>query len=72
MQILAKYLDFLDIFLEKKALILLEITKINQHAIELQEDQQPFYRSIYSPSPIELEILKFTLKPTLLMTLFGL
>ena len=34
MQILFKYLDFLDIFLEKKALILLEVTNLNQHAIE--------------------------------------
>lgn len=27
---LTKYLDFLDIFLEKKVLILLELTKLNQ------------------------------------------
>ena len=32
-----KYLDFLDIFLKDKALILPKITELNQHAIELQE-----------------------------------
>ena len=36
-----KYSDFLDVFLEEKASILLEITEVNQHAIKLQEDQQP-------------------------------
>ena len=36
-QILSKYLDFSDIFLEKKTLILLEATELNQHAIELQK-----------------------------------
>lgn len=30
-----KYSDFLDIFLEKKALVLLEMTKFNQHVIKL-------------------------------------
>ena len=34
MQILSEYLDFLDVFLERKALILLEATNLNQHAIE--------------------------------------
>ena len=39
MQIPSKYLDFLDVFLEKKALILLKATNLNQHAIKLQENQ---------------------------------
>ena len=34
-KILAKYSDFSDVFLEKKALVLPEITKFNQHTIEL-------------------------------------
>ena len=33
--ILTKYLDFSNIFLEEKALILLEIIKSNQYAIKL-------------------------------------
>lgn len=36
-KILAKYSDFSNVFLEKKALMLLEITKLNQYAIELQK-----------------------------------
>ena len=34
MQIAFKYLYFLDIFLEKKVLILLDSTKLNQYVIE--------------------------------------
>ena len=34
-QIPSKYSDFLDIFLEERASILLEITDPNQHTIEL-------------------------------------
>lgn len=30
-----KYLDFINVFLEKKASILLKITNLNQYAIEL-------------------------------------
>ena len=53
-----KYSDFSDIFLEKKALILSKVTKLNQHAIELQKDQQPSYGSIYSLGPVKLKMLK--------------
>ena len=34
-KILTKYSDFLNIFLKEKALILSEITKLNQHVIKL-------------------------------------
>ena len=33
-----EYSDFSDVFSEKKASILPEVTELNQHAIELQED----------------------------------
>ena len=65
MQILSKYSDFSDVFLEEKALILLEITALNQHAIKLQENQQPPYRPIYSLGPVELETLKTYIKTNL-------
>ena len=52
------YLDFSDIFLEKKALVLLEITKLNQHAIKLQEGQQPPYGPIVNLGLVELKMLK--------------
>lgn len=34
-KILIKYLEFLDIFLEKKTLILLELIKLNEYIIKL-------------------------------------
>ena len=60
-----EYSDFLDVFLEEKALILPEATEFNQHAIKLQEGQQPLYELIYSLGLIELEILKIYIKTNL-------
>ena len=53
-----EYSDFSDVFSEEKASILPEATELNQHAIELQEGQQPPYGPIYSLGPVELETLK--------------
>ena len=53
-----KYSDFSDVFLEENALILPEVTELNQHAIKLQEGQQSPYRPIYSLGSVELETLK--------------
>ena len=61
----SEYLDFLNVFLEEKALILLEATELNQHAIKLQEGQQPPYGPIYSLGLVELEILKTYIKTNL-------
>ena len=36
-KVLAKYLDFSDIFSENEALVLSERTDLNKHAIELEE-----------------------------------
>ena len=58
MKIPTNYLDFLDVFLEKKALVLLEIIELNQHAIKLQKDQQPPHKSIYSLDLVEFKTLK--------------
>ena len=60
-----KYSNFSDIFLKEKALILPEVTKLNQYAIKLQEGQQPLYRSIYSLGPVELKTLKTYIKTNL-------
>ena len=38
---------------------------MNQHAIQLQEGQQPPYKQIYSLGPIELELLKTYIKTNL-------
>ena len=64
-QILFKYLDFLDIFLEEKTLILLETIDLNQHTIKLQKAYQLPYRPIYSLNLVELEILKTYIKTNL-------
>ena len=53
-----EYSDFSNVFSEEKALILPEATELNQHAIELQEGQQPPYGPIYSLGPVELKTLK--------------
>ena len=60
-----EYLDFSDVFSEEKALILLEATKMNQHAIELQKGQQLSYGPIYSLGPVELETLKIYIETNL-------
>ena len=51
-------LDFIDVFLEGKTLILLEQTVFNQHAIELEKSKQPSYAPIYNLGAFEVEILK--------------
>ena len=53
-----EYSDFANIFLEEKALVLPEHTKLNDHAINLENGEQPFYGPIYSLGPVELETLK--------------
>ena len=58
LKIPTKYSDFSDVFLEKKALILLKTIKLNLYVIELQKSQQPLYRSIYSLGLIKLKTLK--------------
>lgn len=57
-----KYSDFLNISLEKKALMLVEITKLNQYTIELDKSQQLFYRLIYSLGLVKFKTLKTYIK----------
>lgn len=67
--ILEKYFDFINIFSEKKALVLLEQTKLNKHNIKLENDKQLPYRPIYSLGLIKLKTLKIYIK-TFLKTRF--
>ena len=53
-----KYLDFANVFLEEKALVLLERTEFNQHVIKLEEGKQPPYGPTFSLGPVKLETLK--------------
>ena len=53
-----KYANFADVFSPDLAVKLPEHTGINDHTIELVDDQQPSYGPIYSLGPVELETLK--------------
>ncbi len=61
----SKYANFADIFSPKLVVELPEHTRINNHAIELVDDQQLLYGLIYSLEPVELEILKAYIKNNL-------
>ena len=58
----AEYSDYSNVFLVKNAVELPKNTKINKHAIKLEEDKQQSFGSIYSLGPIELKILKIYIK----------
>ena len=60
-----KYSNFTDIFFSELASELLEHTMINDHAIKLVDDWQPFYGPIYNLEPIEFETLKTYIKTNL-------
>ena len=70
-KISTKYSDFLNVFLEKKALVLSKATMSNQYTIKLQKNQQPSYKQIYSLSLVKLKMLKLISKSTLPTTLFN-
>lgn len=61
----AKYLDFIDIFSNELATVLLKLTKIIKHAIDLKPDKQLSYGLIYNLESVELEILKTFIKTNL-------
>ena len=54
----AEYSDFANVFFPHLASKLPEPTRINNHAIELVEGQQPPYGPIYSLGAVKLETLK--------------
>ena len=57
-EVLAEYSDYSDVFSAENVAKLPENTRINEHAIELEEDKQPHFGPIYSIGPVELEALK--------------
>ena len=61
----AKYLDFAHVFSKESAKVSLKCTRINEHAIELENGKQSPYGTIYSLDPVELEILKIYIKTNL-------
>ena len=64
-KILAKYLDFTDVFSPDLVIELFEHTEINTHAIDREEGNQPPYGPIYSLGSVELETLKTHIKTNL-------
>ena len=61
----AKYSDFADVFSPDLASKLPEHIRINDHAIELVDGQQPPYGPIYNLRLVELETLKAYIKTNL-------
>ena len=57
-----KYSNYNNVFFVKNAIKLLENTRINKHAIKLEESKHPLLGLIYSLEPIKLEILKTHIK----------
>ena len=57
-----EYSDFSDVFIKEKALVLLEHTELNEHAIDLEDGKQLRYGPIYSLRPVELKTLKIYIK----------
>lgn len=62
---MAKYLNFLDIISEKKTSMLLELTKLNQYTIKLQNIKKSPYKPIYSLKLVEFRIFKTYIKSNL-------
>ncbi len=64
-EVSSEYTDFADVFSPKFGVEIPVYTRINNHAIELVDDQQFLYGPIYSLEPVELEILKTYIKNNL-------
>ena len=61
-EVSAKYFNYSDVFLVENVVKSPENTRINKHAIELEEGKQPLFGLIYSLGPVELETLKTYIK----------
>lgn len=64
-KISTEYSDFLNIFLEKKTLVLSKLTKFNQHAIKLQNGKQLLHGLIYNLESVERKTVKIYIKTNL-------
>ena len=63
--VLAKYLDFADVFLKESSNILPKQIKVNEHVIELENGKQLPYKPIYSLKPVKLKTFKTYIKTNL-------
>lgn len=58
MRLLSKYTDFVDVFFLNLVTKLLKLTRINNYPIDLVENKQPSYGTIYSLRLMKSETLK--------------
>ena len=63
--VLAKYLNFASILLEKLINVFSKQTKVNKQAIKFEKGKYPSYRLIYSLGPIEFKTPKTYIKTNL-------
>ena len=64
-RIFTKYSNFSNVFFSDFVAKLLEHTRINNHLINLLDNKQPLYITIYSLGLVELELLKTYIKTNL-------
>ena len=64
-----EYSDFFEVFSSDSMAQLAKYTRINNHSIDLLDDKQPLYGTIYSLEPVELEMLKTYIKANLVSRL---
>ena len=57
--------NYNNVFLAENIAKLPENTRLNEHAIKLEEDKQPLFGLIYSLGLVKLEILKIYIKTNL-------
>ena len=61
-EILTEYSDYSNVFSAENVVEFPENTRINEHAIKLEESKQPLFSLIYSLEPVELKTLKTYIK----------
>ena len=64
-QVPAEYSDYNNVFSAENVAELLENTRMNKHAIKLEENKQPPFGPIYNLGPVELKTLKTYIKTNL-------
>lgn len=60
--ILAKYIDYIDVFSKKLAMKLFKCLNISKYTINLEFDKQLLYRLIYSLKLVEFKNFKIYIK----------
>ena len=61
-EVMVEYSNYNNVFLIKNAAELPENTRINEHAIKLEEGKQQLFRPIYNLRSVELKILNTYIK----------